>query len=196
MTTADRPAYSFDLAEEMIETLAQEFDPARSVGEARARAEGKSGSEADAAMTAYFADHGRRLMERTVELGKEYPDQTEVVMHRDMEINASDGWPFLAQRLIEIAFLGSQPIYTLPIVENSAHRFTWKLAMCETYVQMQEQMGDETAGKLLCQSSCIAATKGAFISSGFNVDVTVEARMPDEDFCQFTAPRVPRDDSR
>jgi hypothetical protein len=195
MTTADRPSYSFDLAEEMIETLAEEFDPARSVGEAKARSEGKSGNEADEEVRAYFADHGRRLMERTIELSKAYPDQTEVVMHRDMEVTASDGWPFLAQRLMEIAFLGSQPIYTLPIVENGAYRFTWKLAMCETYVQVQEQMGDEAAKKLLCQGSCMTATKDAFVRNGFDVDVTAEARMPDDDYCQFTAPRVPRSDS-
>ncbi len=191
MTTEQKPK-SFDLAEEMVEALAHEFDPAGSVTEAIGKAAGKSGDDADNAIRAYFADHGHRLMERTAKLSDQFPDQTEATMHVDMDVNASDGWPFLAQRLMEIAFLGSQPIYTLPIVENSSFRFTWKLAMCETYVQMQEQIDDETADRLLCQDACVNATTDAFAEYGFDIDVEVQGTMPEDDFCQFSAPRVPR----
>ncbi len=196
MTASEPPAYTFDLAEEMVEALAEEFDPKRAVEELRGQVEGKSADDADAVARQFFDDYGRRLAERTLVLGDEYPDRTYEVMLASEERTGNDGWPFKGQRVIEIALLGSQPIYTLPIVENSAYRFTWKLAFCETYKQLEEQLGAETASSLPCQAGCIAVTRRAFSEFGFDVDVSAEARMPDDEFCQFAAPRPPRESQR
>jgi hypothetical protein len=192
MTTSERAAYTFDLAEEMIEELAEEFAPAKAVEELGPLIEHKQAEEADPIARAHFEDYGRRLMERTLALGEKYPDRTYEVMLAVEGRTGNDGWPSVAQRPLEIALLGSQPIYTLPIVENSAYRFTWKLAFCETYKQLEERIGGETAARLPCQAGCIAATKRAFAEFGFDVEVIVDARMPDDEYCQFTAPRAPR----
>lgn len=189
MTSTEPPPYTFDLAEEMVEALAEEFDPERTVQELRGQLEGKSGDDWDAVAGEFFADYGRRLAERTIVLGEQYPDRTYEVMLATEERTGNDGWPFKAQRVMEIALLGSQPIYTLPIVENGAYNFTWKLAFCETYRQLEEQLGSEAASRLPCQAGCIAVTKRAFSEYGFDVDVTAEGRMPDDEFCQFAAPR-------
>jgi hypothetical protein len=192
MTTDERLSYTFDLAEEMVDEIHEEFSPTRAVEELRKVTEGKSADEIDEIGRQHFADYGRRLMERTLVLGDEYPDRTYAVMLASEEHTGNDGWPFLAQRPMEVAILSSQPVYTLPIVENSAYRFTWKLAFCETYEQMQEQFGAGVAERLPCQAGCVATTKRAFAEFGFDVEVNIEGRMPDDEFCQFMSPRVPR----
>lgn len=191
MTTSDALPWSFDLDQEMIDEIGEAFDPAHAVAELKGLVEGKPADEAHAIGREYFADYGHRLMERSVALGEEFRERTYEVLLAAQERIDNDGWPFVPQRFIEIAYLSSQPIYTLPIVENSAYRFTWKLALCETYRQIEEQLGPETAQRLPCQAGCIAATQRAFAKFGFDVTVSPEARMPDDDFCQFSAPRVP-----
>lgn len=192
MTTAEVPNYSFDLDQEMVDEIQQAFDPAAAVADLRSLIAGKSEDEADAIAREYFADYGRRLTERSLALGEEFSDRTYENLLAAQDRTGNDGWPFVPQRFLEIAFLSSQPIYTLPIVENSSRQFTWKLALCETYRQIEEQLGDDVAQRLPCAAGCIAATKRAFGKFGFNIDVVQDARMPDDDYCQFTAPRVPR----
>lgn len=193
MTTAPS-AWSFDLDQEMVEEIQEDFDPAAAVADLKTLIEGKPIDQAEALAREYFADYGRRLTERSVALGEEFADRTYEVLQAAQERTGNDGWPFLGQRALEIIFLSSQPIYTLPIVENSAYRFTWKLALCETFQQIENELGPELARRLPCQAGCLAATERAFAKFGFDVDVTAEARMPDDEYCQFTAPRVPRRD--
>ena len=192
--TSSTPTWTFDLDQEMVDEIQESFDPAAAVTDLKSLIEGKSLDEAEALAREYFTDSGQRLAERSVALGEEFADRTYEVLLNAQERTGNDGWPFLPQRFLEIMYLSSQPIYTLPIVENSSFRFTWKLALCETYQQIEDQLGDDMADRLPCQAGCIAATQRAFNKFGFDVEVTPEARMPDDDHCQFTTPRVPRKD--
>jgi hypothetical protein len=192
--TTNTPAWTFDLDQEMVDEIQEAFDPATTVADLKTLLDGKTPDEADALAREYFADYGHRLAERSLALGEEYADRTYETLLAAQERTGNDGWPFVPQRFMELMFLSSQPIYTLPIVENSAYRFVWKLALCETYQQIEAQLGEEAAERLPCQAGCIAATKQAFNKFGFDVEVTPEARMPDDEYCQFAAPRVPRQD--
>lgn len=192
--TKSLPNWSFDLDQEMVDEIGEAFDPRAAVADLATLVDGKPADEAEAIARAYFADYGRRLAGRSAALGEEFRDRTYEVMLAAQERTGNDGWPFTAQRILEIAYLSSQPIYTLPIVENSAYRFSWKLALCETYHQLEEQLGPEFAQRLPCRQACIAATQRAFERAGFPVAVLQDARMPEDEYCQFTAPRAASQD--
>ena len=72
---APRP-YSYDLNEDMIKLLRQEFN-AESVASKFAEAvSGKAMSEAEKVGKEIFEDYGQNWMRRTMQLGEEYSDRT------------------------------------------------------------------------------------------------------------------------
>jgi len=180
--------WSFDLANDMVDTIHDEFDPHDAVKELAGQIEGKGAGDAEAAAEAFFADYGKRLMERTLELGDQYKDRTYEVLEEAVEATGGEmGFPLVPERFVEIAYLSTQPIYSLPIAENTRHAFSFKMVFCDTITAMRENCGDELAEKLPCRKACLAATELAFTAKGYPVDVVQESTMVDGDFCQFTA---------
>lgn len=182
MTSAQLP--SFDLAEEMIETLRREFGPEQ------LRAELEKALARGEPPRAFFAAFGRKWMARTVELGEKYNDQTYETLKGAAQKTGTLAFPYIAQRFIEIAYLGTQPIYTLPILENWAQRLTFKMPFCEHYKAVQESQGEAFAKELHCHAACEEACRLAFEHSGFAVSVSFEAEMPADGYCQIAARRA------
>ncbi|MCC7364696.1 MAG: hypothetical protein IT303_10010 [Dehalococcoidia bacterium] len=181
--------WTFDLAEEMVEAIAHEFAPAEVVAELARRINGKPQAEAVAEAEAYFADHGHRWMGRTIELGEKYRDRTYEVLLAAAEATGELAFPHVPERFIEIAYLSTQPLYSLPIVENTRHCFAFKMVFCDTYRALEEQCGDAMAAALPCRKSCLAAVDRAFRDKGFDVEVVQDSSLADGEFCQFTSRR-------
>ena len=99
-------------------------------------------------------------------------------------------FPLVPQRFVEIAYLSTQPIYTLPIVQNNGEKLTYKLAMCDTYKSVKEKCGEEAAGLLPCRNACLAALETVFKDLNIDVTIGMDATMPVDDFCQFSATKV------
>jgi len=180
MTSAQMP--SFDLAEEMFETLRQELGPEQ-LRAGLDKALGADGSEA--ASKKYFQEFGRRWMTRVIEEGEKHTDQTYETLKAAAAKTGALAFPYIPQRFIEIAYLGTQPIYTLPIVENSIKGLVFKMPFCEYFKAVGEARGQDYANELHCEDACETACKLAFEHFGFPVRVSMEARMPAEGFCQF-----------
>lgn len=182
--------WTFDLSEEMVETIAEEFAPGAAVEELAQRIAGKPHAEAVAEAEAYFADYGQRWMGRTIELGDKYRDRTYEVLLKAAENTGGElAFPHVPERFIEIAYLSTQPLYSLPIVENTRHRFTFKMVFCDTFKALEDQCGAEMAAALPCSKGCLAAVGRAFGDKGFDVEVTQDASLANGEFCQFTAER-------
>ncbi len=180
-------AYSFDLAEEMVQRLEQEFGPETLRSELqKAFPGGAAGAAREVEADAFFADFGRRWMQRTLELGEQYSDRTYEVLKQAARDTGTLSFPFIPQRFIEIAYLSTQPIYTLPIVENSARGLTFKMPFCAYFKVVREEMGKELAHQLHCKAACLEACRRAFEHFGFNVGVTMDAAQPADDYCQFS----------
>ena len=94
-------------------------------------------------------------------------------------------FPFIPERYVEIAYLSTQPIYTVPIVENGAGGLVFKMPFCSFYKVIKEEMGDELARGLPCREACLGACRLAFERFGFNVSVGMDATMPADEHCQF-----------
>jgi hypothetical protein len=185
MTTAK--GYSWDLAEEMVQQLEQEFGPDVLRGELEKVAGGKLDRKQAGA---FFSDFGRRWMERVVEVGEKHPDRTYEVLQEAAKGIEELRFPFLSQRYIEIAYLSTQPIYSVPIAENGAQGLTFKMPFCGYFKAIQESQGEEFANQLHCKAACIAACETAFKHFGFDVSVEMGATMPADEFCQFRVARA------
>jgi len=94
------------------------------------------------------------------------------------------------QRFVEISYLTTQPIYTLPIVQNNGEKLIYKLAMCDTFKAIKENCGEESANSLPCRHACLSALETLFKDLKIDVSTGMDATMPKDDFCQFSATRV------
>jgi len=176
MTSSE--TYSFDLNEEMVQRLEQEFGPEALRNEIK-----KIGS---AGITeAFFGDFGKRWMERTLELGEQYGDRTYEVLKAAVEKTGTLAFPFIPERFVELAYLSTQPIYTVPIVENGAGGLVFKMPFCSFYKVIKEELGEKFARGLSCREACLGACRLAFERFGFNVSVGMDAIMPADEHCQF-----------
>jgi len=177
MTSSE--TYSFDLAEEMVQRLEQEFGPEALRSEIK-----KTGN---AGVTeAFFSDFGRRWMGRTLELGEQYSDRTYEVLKAAVKKTGTLAFPFIPERFVEIAYLSTQPIYTVPIVENGATGLVFKMPFCGYFKVIKEEMGEEFARALPCREACLGACRLAFEHFEFDVNVGMDATMPADEYCQFS----------
>ncbi|MCC6382551.1 MAG: hypothetical protein IT304_08570 [Dehalococcoidia bacterium] len=182
--------WTFDLAEEMVEAIGEEFSPSAAVEELARRVAGKPHAEGVATAEAYFEDYGRRWMGRTLELGEQYRDRTYEVLLQAAETTGGDlAFPHVPERFVEIAYLSTQPLYSLPIVENTRHRFTFKMVFCDTFKALEDQCGPEMAATLPCRKACLAAVGRAFRDKGFDVEVVQDSSLATDEFCQFRTER-------
>jgi len=170
-------AQAFDLSEEMVRIIEKEFGPNA------LRKELRAAKPAD--NEAFFADFGRRWMERTLDLGEKYTDRTYEVLKEAVAKTGHYAFPFVGERLVEIAYLSTQPIYTLPIVENGAGGLVFKMPFCEFFRVTREELGEDAATRLDCKTGCLTACRLAFERKGFKVSVGMDATMPANEYCQF-----------
>ncbi len=170
-------AQTFDLNEQMVETIEKEFGPDA------LRKELRTAKPADG--KAFFANFGRRWMERVIELGDDYDDRTYEVLRAAVAKTGHFAFPFVGERFVEIAYLSTQPIYTLPIVENGARGLVFKMPFCAFHKVIREELGEDAAAKLDCKAACLNACLLAFERNGFRVSVGMDATMPADEYCQF-----------
>lgn len=178
--------WSFDLSDELVDRIKDEFRPDDAIEELAPKVAGKPIAEAAAIAETYFEDYGRRWMDRTLELGEEYADRTYQALKAAVAKTGEMGFPLLGERFIEIAYLSTQPIYSLPIVEASRNAFTFKMVFCDTITELREQCGDQLADRLPCRKACMAAVERAFTANGYPVDVRQDASIIGGEFCQFS----------
>lgn len=179
--------WNFDLADEMIDRIKSEFDPHDAVDELAPKVAGKPLDDAERVARAYFADYGERWMARTLELGKQYRDRTYETLVAAAEKTGDLAFPFIPERFVEIAYLSTQPIYSLPIVENTRFAFSYRMVFCDTIGAVRERCGDDLAERLPCAEACLVAARRAFEAHGMSVDVTQDASLAGGgEYCQFT----------
>ena len=173
----------FDLSEDMVNQLEKEFGPDALGKEMASSFEGKPD---DAAAAQFFENFGRRWMTRSIELGEQHPDRTFEVLQECAEEIPELRFPFLPQRYIEIAYLSTQPIYTVPISENGVTGLVFKMPFCDYFKAVQESQAEEFANQLHCKSTCVAACEKAFEHFGQDVNIGMDSTMTDDGVCQFS----------
>lgn len=183
--------YSYELNPEMLKLLAEEFDVDKATTQFAEKAKGKSGDEIDAEGKAFFGDYGKKWIRQTIKLGEEYPDRTYEVLK--MAIDKTGGhlkFALLPQRFLEIAYLSTQEISVLPIIENNPKRLVYRMANCTTFEKLKEKCGEETANRLPCKHACLTACEVVHQDLDIDAKISMEATIPEDGHCQFAAQRA------
>ena len=187
--TVGKP-YSFDLNEEMLRLIREEFDPPKLAKNLAAAISDKKPEEIEKEGGEVFSRYGRELMRKAVQLGEEYPDRTYEVVKAAVDATGEYFFPWVAERFIEIAYLGTQQFLTLPVIQNSFPRLVYKVVDCYTFKSVKAECGEEVANMLLCKNACLTALDTLRQDLNLDVAIAMEGEMTKEGFCQFALTRI------
>ena len=130
-------------------------------------------------------------MKRTLELGEEYPDRTYEVLKES--IDKTGGYykfTLLPQRFLEIAYLSTQDISILPIVENNAQRLVYRMVDCLTYKTIKERCGEQIANLLVCRHACLGGCESLHRDLEIDAIIQMAASMEKDGYCEFVVRRA------
>jgi len=172
--------YNFDLDQEMIKVLSEEFDPLHFVTTLElSRVKDLEDIKAS------FEDYGRKLARRSIGRGEERTDRTYEAMKKAIEKTGGMVFPLVPQRYIEIAYLSIQPIKRLWVLLNSPQVFSYRLNACAIHQVIRKGHGGELANSMVCKSACLAIIDEVFSHFGCMVESSLEANMATAGYCQF-----------
>jgi len=183
--------YSYELNPEMLKQLSEEFDVEKMTSEFAKKIKGKSAEEIETEGKTFFETYGANWIRKSLKLGEEYPDRTFEVLK--MAIDKAGGYfkfALLPQRFIEIAYLSTQDISILPIIENNPERLIYRMVECKTFSNLKEKCGEEVANQLPCRHACITACKTLHKDLEIDANIQMEASIPKDGYCQFAARRA------
>jgi len=184
---APRP-YSFELNEEMIALLRQEFEPPGVVEKFTKAIAGKKGTEVDDIAKDVFGEYGKGWMKKVLQLGEEYPDRTHEVLRETIDRTGELFFPLVPQRFIEIAYLSTQQFLKLSVLENHRHKLVYQVPDCYTLRLLREKCSSEVADLLPCKHGCLTALEVLF--QDLNLDVTIDMDASEDGYCQFVVTSV------
>lgn len=177
---------SFELHEEMMGLIAREFSPQDIAKSLADTLKGSSQDEIPEIGERLFTDYGVKWGQRVVELGESYMDRTYEVLKESLEQTGSPTFPLVPQRFIEIAYLSTQELSTLMVIENNFARIIFRIENCKTYQRITEGCGEEVAQLLTCRHGCLNLCRT--IVEELNIDEVAEemsATTPEKGYCEF-----------
>jgi len=177
--------YSYELNEEMLEQLRNEFEPSKIVTEFCKEAAGKKSEEIEEIAKAVFNEYGKNWMKKVLQLGEEYPDRTYEVIKETVDQTGDLFFPLIPQRFIEIAYLSTQEFLKLDIIENWAQRIVYQVPNCYMFRQLQEQCGDDVAELMPCKGACLTGLEALFKDLDLEVTIGMDAETAKDGICQF-----------
>ena len=183
--------YSYELNPEMLKLIGEEFDADKITTKFANAVKGKSNEEIEAIGKEIFETYGRDWMKKCHKLGDEYSDRTyEILLETIDKTGGYYKFALLPQRFIEIAYLSTQEIAILPIVENNKDRLIYRMVDCQIFKNIKAKCGDEAANLLTCKNACITACET--IHQDLEVDALIQqkAMMPKDNYCEFEAKRA------
>lgn len=184
---APRP-YSFDLNEDMIKLIRQEFN-AEGIAVRFAEAMGgKAMSEVAKIGRGIFETYGENWMKRTMQLGEEYPDRTIGVVKESVDHTGAQFllWPHVPQRFVEIAYLSTQQFLTLPIILNNQYELAYRVPKCLLFSQIKEKCGEEIANLMTCKAACLKALETLCQDLELDVAINMVAATTEDGYCEFS----------
>jgi hypothetical protein len=189
MVQTKRPM-SFELNEEMLKLLGDEFGAQVIAAKFAEAVAGKKGAEIEAASKSLFEEYGREFGQRTVQLGQEYSDRTWETLQAAADSTGTLKFGLFPQRFLEIAYLATQDISTLPILECWSQRLVYHLVECSTYKLMKEKAGEEAVASLPCRHGCLALVEAIHQELGIDAAIEMTADMNKDARCEFTVRKI------
>ena len=188
---APRP-YSFDLNEDMIKLILDEFNAEAVASKFAEAISGKEKSEVEKIGKEYFEDYGQNWMKRTMQLGEEYSDRTIEVIKESIDHSGNQFlfFPHVLQRFIEIAYLSIQQFLKLPVILNNKDELAYRVPQCLLFNQIKEKCGADVANLMTCQNACLKALHT--LGKDLELDVTIDmaASTAKDGYCQFSMKKL------
>jgi len=183
---------SFELNEHMLRLIAQEFDIQKIVRHFAQAIEGKKLEEIENIADEIFTCYGADWIRKSLQLGEEYPDRTYEVLKEGIDTTEGNLWfPLLPQRFLEIAYLSTQGLEFLPVIENNPRRLVYKIENCQMYQAVKTECGAQIANILPCRHACLGAVRTLFDDLDFSdVLIGMEAFQHKDGACQFAVSRA------
>ena len=151
--------YSFDLNQDMVDLIREEFNAEAVASKLAEAIKGKPKGEIEKIAGALLEEIGESWMRKTMQLGEEYSDRTiEVVKESvDRQGNQFLLFPHLLQRFVEVAYLSTQEFLKVPITLNNAEVLEYRIPQCALFSKIKEKCGDEVANLMTCKNYCLKA---------------------------------------
>jgi len=185
-------SYSFDLNEDILEMLHEEYSAESIVSKLAEAIKGKTPSEAEKIGQEIFGEYGRNWMRRTMQLSEEYPDRTiEMVLETiDRQGNQFLIFPHVPQRYVEIAYLGTQEFLKLPVILNNQYEFIYRVPQCVIFNTIKDRCGEEVANLMTCKSACLTALDTIRQNMELTVAINMSAATAKEGYCEFSMKKL------
>jgi hypothetical protein len=180
--------YSYDLNEDMIKLIREEFSAEGIASKFADAAKGKTPGEAGRIGKEIFEDYGEKWMKRTMQLGDEYSDRTIEVVKETVDRNGNQFlfFPYIPQRFIEIAYLSTQQFLKVPITLDNAYELAYRLPQCQLFNTIKEKCGDKIANLMTCQNACLRALETLRNDLELSVVITMVASTAKDGYCEFS----------
>jgi len=180
-------AYSYDLNEDMIKMIREEFNADVISGKLVEALRDKTGAEAEKAGEELFSELGRQWMSKTIQLGEEYSDRTVEVVLEAVDRNSEQFlmFPFVPQRFIEIAYLSTQDFMKVSIVLNNMNTLAYRIPQCALFNKIKENSGEEAANLMTCKHCCLTALETIQKHMDLDVLIDQEKSTASDGYCQF-----------
>ncbi len=178
---------SFDIDQRILDRIAQDFDVNKLVDDFAENIANKR-EEIEAVAKKVFGDYGRNLMTRVIELGGKHFDRTYGVIKDVAEKTGVGPFPHVCQRFLEILNMGTQRKPLMVLVSNTS-QLTHRVGPCVFLNSIKEKCGEGVANLLTCKHIDLSAFEALYSNLSLSVDVRMEASIPSEGYCQFTALR-------
>ncbi len=185
-------AYSFDLNEDMIKAIREEFNTEGVTAKLAEALAGKTRSEVEKIGKEIFAEYGRNWMKKTMQLGEEYPDRTIEVVKETIDRQGKQSllWPHVPQRFVEIAYLSTQKFLTLPVILNNQYELAYRVPQCLLFNQIKEKCGQEVANLMTCNNACLEALETLRQGLDMNLAIDMPASSAKEGYCEFSMKKL------
>ena len=180
--------YSFDLNEDMIKLIREEFGAEGIVSKFADAVKRKAPGEVERIGKEIFEDYGEKWMKRTMQLADEYSDRTIEVIKETVDRSGNQFlfFPHVPQRFIEIAYLSTQQLLKVPITLNNAYELAYRLPQCQLFNTIKGQCGSKIANLMTCQNACLKALETLRKDLELGAVITMVASTAKDGYCEFS----------
>ena len=179
--------YSFDLNEDMVKLIGEEFGSEVVADKLAEAVKGKAKGEVEKTASALFEELGEAWMRRTMQAGEEYSDRTIEVVKES--VNRQDNqfmlWPHVPQRFVEIAYLSTQEFLKVPVTLNNQWDLAYRIPQCALFNKIKEKCGDEVANLMTCKNYCLSALGTLRKDLEMDAVVNMTAETAKDGYCDF-----------
>ena len=189
--TAPKP-YSFDLNEDMIQLIRDEFNAETVVTKLADAIKGKDKKDIGKIAKDIFEEYGQNWMRKTIQLGEEYSDRTIEVTLESVDRNGEQFllFPHVLQRFVEIAYLSTQEFLKLAVTLNNQYELAYRIPQCLMFNTIKDKCGDEVANMMTCQHACLKALET--LNKDLEIDTvnSMSASTSKDDYCEFSMKKL------